>query len=69
MKDLIQLQLRQLERLVALKRVSPQEAFMVIFSDYASKSFLERLIAENYKFLIQNPNIRDILDNLYITTL
>lgn len=42
--ELAKLQLRQLDRLLNLKKISFRDAHMVIFSDYPSEGFLSFLI-------------------------
>ncbi len=44
MKDLLQLQINQLERLVETKRLTFRNAHYVIFSDYPSESFYRVLM-------------------------
>jgi len=41
---LLKLQVRQLERLLSIKRVSFRDAHYIIFSDYPTKSFYQHLI-------------------------
>jgi hypothetical protein len=47
-KELIQLQLRQLKRLLDTKRLTFRDAFYVIFSDYPSYGFLNTLLNNDY---------------------
>jgi hypothetical protein len=45
MKDLLQLQIDQLERLTETKRLTFRNAHYVIFSDYPSESFYNLLMS------------------------
>ena len=48
MKNIVEMQLRQLERLLATKKINFRDSFQIIFSDYPSISFINHLLERDY---------------------
>ena len=44
MRDLIDIQVSQLERLISFKKIAFKDCYLIIFSDYPSVNFINELL-------------------------